>query len=88
MDLLHGHLGAQQVGFARAGSPASDIDSGDSSVFGDDDGATGRPLVRREVADFKAGDIGEGSRGRAFRFGGGYCTERMQRQRGRQDATP
>ena len=49
----------QQLGLARAGRGAADVDAADRAALGEDDGAAGRPARIGEVADREAGDGGQ-----------------------------
>jgi hypothetical protein len=54
---LNGVDGIEQIGLTRPGRGAANIDTGDRSVFGEDDGAAGWSSRISEVSDFDAGYI-------------------------------
>src|SRR5262245_52465325 len=57
MDLLDGVDRVEQVGLARAGSRASNIDPTDRALFAQDHRAAGRTPRIGEMADFDSGDV-------------------------------
>jgi hypothetical protein len=59
MDLLDGVDRVEQVGLARAGGRAADVDSADRAFFTEDHGAAGRTPRIGEVADFDSGDVSD-----------------------------
>ena len=64
MHLLHEIARREQIGFARAGRCATNVDPADRAVVRDDHSAAGGAARIGEMTDFDAGDIGDGSVGR------------------------
>jgi hypothetical protein len=71
MHLLHQVAGREQVGLARAGRRAAHVHAAHGAVARHDDGAAGGAAGVGEMADFDAGDVGDGTGARKWLSGRG-----------------
>ena len=85
VHLLDARRGREQIGLARAGRAAADVDAGGRALLGEDDRAPGRPFRQRVMADLEARHGRQPARWR--RLGRQRCGAIDDRRAERGDAT-